>query len=78
MKVLVAYASRHGSTAGIAERIAARLSEGGLQAEARPVAEVHALPAGDFRDWEAIDAWADEIVAGLKSSGGPAAGVQAG
>ncbi|UEL27055.1 flavodoxin domain-containing protein [Pseudarthrobacter sp. L1SW] len=187
MKVLVAYASRHGSTTGIAGRIAARLREQGLEAEARPVAEVHdvgpyeavvlgsaaymvhwlkeatafarrhrrelqdkkvwlfssgplgteavdkdgedvlasarpkefaelqellhpsgeqvffgawdpdsppigigerlirlapaakeALPAGDFRDWAAIDAWADRIVAGLNSPGGPAAGVQAG
>ncbi|RKO24165.1 flavodoxin [Pseudarthrobacter phenanthrenivorans] len=40
MKVLVAYASRHGSTAGIAERIAARISENGHQAEARSVADV--------------------------------------
>lgn len=40
MKVLVAYASRHGATAGIAERIAARLHANGMQAEARPVAEI--------------------------------------
>ena len=40
MKVLVGYASRHGATAGIAERIAAGLREEGLSAEARPVAEV--------------------------------------
>ncbi|MDT0194060.1 flavodoxin domain-containing protein [Arthrobacter sp. AB6] len=180
MKVLVAYASRHGSTAGIAERIAARITEDGIEAEARPVAEVddvgqyeavvlgsaaylvhwlkeattfakrhrrelqdkkvwlfssgplgnetvdkdgedilnsarpkqftelqellrpsgeqvffgawdpdsppigigerlirlapaakEALPAGDFRDWDAIDAWADGIAADLKSRGGP-------
>lgn len=37
-----------------------------------------ALPAGDFRDWDAIEAWADEIVAALgesamvKSTPGPA------
>lgn len=31
MKVLVAYASRHGATAGIAERIGARLSERGFE-----------------------------------------------
>ncbi|WP_234005381.1 hypothetical protein [Arthrobacter sp. PGP41] len=30
-----------------------------------------ALPAGDFRDWDAIDAWADGIAADLKSCGGP-------
>jgi menaquinone-dependent protoporphyrinogen oxidase len=40
MKVLVAYASRHGATAGIAERIAAGLQTHGLTAEARPVTEV--------------------------------------
>jgi menaquinone-dependent protoporphyrinogen oxidase len=40
MKVLVVYASRHGATAGIAERIAAGLQARGLTAEARPVGEV--------------------------------------
>jgi menaquinone-dependent protoporphyrinogen oxidase len=40
MKVLVAYASRHGATAGIADRIAVGLQAHGLPAEARPVAEV--------------------------------------
>jgi len=28
----------------------------------------NALPAGDFRDWDAIDAWAHEIAASLESS----------
>jgi menaquinone-dependent protoporphyrinogen oxidase len=40
MKVLVVYASRHGATAGIAERIAAGLRADGLTAEARPAGEV--------------------------------------
>lgn len=40
MKVLVAYASRHGSTAGIAERIASRLTSGAIEAVARDVGEV--------------------------------------
>lgn len=40
MLVLVAYATRHGSTRGIAERIAGRLRADGLDAEARPAAEV--------------------------------------
>ncbi len=40
MLVLVAYASRHGSTQGIAERIAARLTADGAEAEARPAAGV--------------------------------------
>jgi menaquinone-dependent protoporphyrinogen oxidase len=39
MKVLVAYASRHGATAGIAERIAAGLGKAGLDAEARSVSQ---------------------------------------
>ena len=40
MRVLVAYATRHGATAGIAERIAAALTAAGLSAEARPVENV--------------------------------------
>jgi len=40
MHVLVAYASRHGATRGIAERIADTLRAAGLDAEARPAAEV--------------------------------------
>jgi menaquinone-dependent protoporphyrinogen oxidase len=40
MTVLVAYASRHGATAGIAERLAAGLREAGLEVDARPVGEV--------------------------------------
>jgi menaquinone-dependent protoporphyrinogen oxidase len=38
--VLVAYASKHGSTAGIAEAIAERLREHGLDARARSVEEI--------------------------------------
>ncbi len=48
MAVPVAYASKHGSTRGIAERIAARLSSRGLAAEA--------LPVGAVRDAKAYDA----------------------
>jgi menaquinone-dependent protoporphyrinogen oxidase len=36
-RVLVAYATEHGSTKGVAERIAARLAEAGAQVDARPV-----------------------------------------
>lgn len=43
MNVLVAYASRHGSTKGIAERIAADLREVGLSAEVMPVHQVRDL-----------------------------------
>jgi len=40
MAVLVAYASKHGATQGIAERIAEKLQQLGKEAEARPVDEV--------------------------------------
>jgi menaquinone-dependent protoporphyrinogen oxidase len=40
MTVLVAYASKHGSTQGIAERIAEKLRQMGEEAEARSVDEV--------------------------------------
>jgi menaquinone-dependent protoporphyrinogen oxidase len=36
MRVLVAYATRHGSTAGIAERIAQTLRDDGIDADAQP------------------------------------------
>jgi menaquinone-dependent protoporphyrinogen oxidase len=47
MRVLVAYASRHGATQGIAERIAERLRSAGLDAEARPAATVHDVDGFD-------------------------------
>ena len=43
MRVLVAYASRHGATAEIAERIALGLRDVGVDGEARPVTEVDDL-----------------------------------
>lgn len=49
MPVLVAYASDHGSTGTIAERIASRLSENGVDAQARPVDE-----AGDPSGYDAV------------------------
>jgi menaquinone-dependent protoporphyrinogen oxidase len=47
MHVLVAYASRHGATQGIAERIAEALGKAGIQAEARLVSEVKSLAGYD-------------------------------
>ncbi len=47
MRVLVAYASRHGATQGIAERIAETLRAGGLEAEARPAAAVRSVVGYD-------------------------------
>lgn len=49
MKVLVAYATRHGSTAGIAERIASAISAGGHTAEALPVED-----AGPVEGYDAV------------------------
>ncbi|MGA3029368.1 MAG: flavodoxin domain-containing protein [Candidatus Limnocylindrales bacterium] len=47
MHVLVAYASRHGATQGIAERIAETLQAAGIDAEARPAASVKKLAEYD-------------------------------
>lgn len=47
MKILVAYASRHGATAEIAERIALGLRDAGMDGEARPAAEVDDLSPYD-------------------------------
>ena len=49
MKVLVAYASRHGSTRGIAERITERLRADGLEATLQSAAEVR-----DIAGYEAV------------------------
>ena len=84
MTVLVAYASKHGSTQGIAEQQPKEMTEfqqairpreqriffGALDhshlsfAERVMVKAVRA-PEGDFRDWEAIDAWAASIAHNL-------------
>jgi menaquinone-dependent protoporphyrinogen oxidase len=47
MHVLVAYASRHGATQGIAERIAETLRATGLQADALPAPSVKSLAGYD-------------------------------
>lgn len=47
MVVLVVYASRHGATAGIAARIAARLVDSGVPADLRRVDEVETLDTYD-------------------------------
>jgi menaquinone-dependent protoporphyrinogen oxidase len=48
MRILVAYATQHGSTQGIAERIADRLAVAGHSPEVRPAAE-----AGDLAEFDA-------------------------
>lgn len=47
MRILVAYASRHGATQGIAERIAQTLGEAGLEAEAVPAKAVKSVAGYD-------------------------------
>jgi menaquinone-dependent protoporphyrinogen oxidase len=47
MTVLVTYASKHGSTKGIAEAIGERLRERGMDAEVRPIREVQSLEGYD-------------------------------
>ncbi|MDQ1458697.1 MAG: menaquinone-dependent protoporphyrinogen oxidase [Actinomycetota bacterium] len=49
MAVLVGYASAHGSTRGIAERIAAQLGENGLAVAIRPVDEID-----DVNEFDAV------------------------
>ncbi|SRR6266567_19476 len=49
MRALVVYASKHGATQGIAERIAEKLGDAGLQAEAR-----EATAAGSLAGWDAF------------------------
>lgn len=45
-EVLVVFASRHGATRGVAERIAARLHEGGLAVAVSAVEDVREIPTG--------------------------------
>ena len=47
MRILVVYASRHGATRGIAERIAATLEENGLEVGLGPVGEVDGVDGYD-------------------------------
>jgi menaquinone-dependent protoporphyrinogen oxidase len=49
MNVLIAYASRLGSTAGIAERIAARLETHDLHTTAQPVESI-----GELAEYDAL------------------------
>lgn len=74
MTVLVAYASAHASTVGIAQQIADRLLKSGLSAVARPVDEIDHL-----RRYQAVvlgsavqnQQWLPEVAAFLRKFAGP-------
>ena len=73
MPVLVVYASKHGSTRGIAERIAAKLTDEGHPAEARSVQEASGLEGYNaFVIGSAAYAmhWMDEALAFVKLNSG--------
>jgi menaquinone-dependent protoporphyrinogen oxidase len=65
MKVLVAYASKHGGTAEIADAIAAQLRERGLDVDERPVAEATLGDHDAVVLWSAVfvGSWMKEAVA---------------
>jgi menaquinone-dependent protoporphyrinogen oxidase len=61
-KILVAYASIAGSTAGVAEAIGKTLVESGAQVEVRPMKDVNDLaPYQTMVAGSAIRGWAESI-----------------
>lgn len=51
------------------ETFAGALSPEALSVPERALAKVLGAPAGDFRDWEAVTAWADSVALALLSEG---------
>lgn len=64
-QVLVAYATKYGAMAEIAEKIGQVLREAGLQTDVLPVDRV-----SDLRDWTAIHTWASQVCDSLRQVGG--------
>ena len=58
--VLVTFAARACSTAGVAEAISEILRERGAQVEVAPMQDVTDLE-GDHRDWSVIRAWTEDL-----------------
>ena len=46
-----------------------KLDKGELGFGERLIARAVGAPEGDFRDWAAINVWADEIAAGIRTTG---------
>ncbi|NIV34623.1 MAG: flavodoxin [Anaerolineae bacterium] len=71
-QVLVAYATKHGATEGIADKVGQSLRDNGLKAEVIPVGQI-----GDLHPYEAVvlgsavyaGQWRNEAVAFLKAHG---------
>lgn len=73
-KVLVAYASKYGATAGIAERIGEVMRQAGMQADVLPVNRVRDLSAYSavvLGSASYIGLWRKEVVAFLKANEKP-------
>ncbi len=65
MRVLVTAASKHGATSEIAARdhrlFAGRLDRSLLGFGDKAIVVALRAPQGDFRDWDAIHGWVDDI-----------------
>jgi hypothetical protein len=75
-RVLVAYASRRGSTKGSAEEVCARTFGGWLDIEHAigPVGRrmgKDGLLSGDFRDWKLIRGWVQDVANELTTERSP-------
>lgn len=76
MRVRVSAASRHDATFEVAQAIAKTLERADIEVDVRGPEEVGPLAAydgvvlaeGDYRPWDEIEAWAEEIATTLKAA----------